>query len=84
VISGFSAEEDSDLTRIEEIPPSFITLTASAMTASSGRVTSSFSIRSSTQCLDEDKRQNIPSQAIFSNRSHIITELLKPIDYHAM
>ena len=55
VIIGFSTEEDSDLTRIEEIPPSFISFTASAMTASSGRVTSSFSIRSSMQCLDEAK-----------------------------
>ena len=55
VISGFSTDEESDLTRIEEIPPSFITFTASAMTASSGRVTSSFSIKSSTQRLDEAK-----------------------------
>lgn len=53
IMFGSFADEVIDLTRIEEIPPSFITFTASAITVSSGRATSSFSIRSSTQYLDE-------------------------------
>lgn len=53
IMFGSFADEGIDLTRIEEIPPSFITFTASAITVSSGRATSSFSIRSSTQYLDE-------------------------------
>src|SRR5687768_12236255 len=59
VINGFSEDEYSDLTRIEDIPTSFIIFTASATIASSGRVTSLFSIRSSTQCLDEAKYARI-------------------------